>query len=101
VKVEAGRGVGLEVLLDTRRFGLLSEPEETLESGDAGRALLKGMLAVLGFAAAFTIPMGLVVSLRDGVRGGERGTLTCNDPAGLDAEGLSIVKEGEMWARVS
>jgi hypothetical protein len=92
VKVEAGRGVGLEVLLETRRLGLISEPEEKLESGDAGRALWKGVLAVLEFAVPFMMSMGLVVSFKDGVRGGERGALTCNDPAGLGVEDLSMVK---------
>ena len=67
MKAEAGRGLGLE-----------PELEETLGSGDTGRVLRKELLV------PSMMPMALLeLPFRAGVRGGESGPLTCNDPVGL------------------
>ena len=71
VKAEAGRR-GLELALE---MGFELEAEETLGSGETGRVLWKGLPLMM--------PSALLSPFRAGVRGGERGPLTCNDPAGV------------------
>jgi hypothetical protein len=62
VKVEEGRGGGLEVVLG---FGEVPVLEETIGSGEAGRVLWKGfrLLAPLGSAVSSMMPMALLLLL--------------------------------------
>ena len=97
VKVDDGRAWGLDVALEA---GCELE-EETLGSGETGRALWKCSAVPLASTVMVgsMMPMGLWSLFRAGVRGGDRGPLTCNVPAGLWV-GLSIVMGSVQWPLV-
>jgi hypothetical protein len=78
VKDEADLSVGLEVG---------SKMEEGLDSGESGR------LRWMWGGGPSRMPM--VLSLKAGVSGGDRGPLACNDPVWFGGDDLSIVLAGE------
>ena len=78
VKAEAGRR-GLELALE---MGLELEADETLGFGETGRVLWKGLPLGPTAWVPFRMPSALCSPFKAGVRGGERGPLTCNDPTG-------------------